>query len=64
MTVSVGVSSGTVIRKNNCSSVAPSTRPASSSSGGMPLSAADVMTIAKPVHTQTAAKIKAKLLTR
>src|SRR5579864_1597238 len=64
MTVRVGASSGTVMRKKTCISVAPSTRAASSNSGGMPFSAAEVMTMAKPVQTQTAAKIRAKLLTR
>ena len=64
ITVSVGASRGTVTRKKTCSSVAPSTRAASSSSGGMPLRAAEVMTMANPVQTHTAAKIRAKLFTR
>ena len=51
-TAIVGASSGRVMPRNTWRSVAPSTRAASSSSGLMPLSAADRMTIAKPVHIQ------------
>ena len=41
-----------MIPRKTCHSFAPSTRAASSSSALMPLSAADRMTIAKPVHIQ------------
>ena len=51
-TARVGSSSGNMIRRKTCHSVAPSTRAASSSSALMPFSAAERMTIAKPVHIQ------------
>ncbi|CAM5697520.1 hypothetical protein SHIRM173S_02156 [Streptomyces hirsutus] len=51
-TASTGASRGTVIRRNTCHSLAPSTRAASSSSRGMPASPAAISTIAKPAHIQ------------
>ena len=50
--------------RKTCHSLAPSTRAASSSSVLMPLSAADRMTIAKPVHIQTTTTIRAIVLSR
>ena len=61
-TAIVGMSSGRVIRRNTWSSVAPSTRAASSSSALMPLSAADRMTMQKPVQIQAATTINATVL--
>ena len=49
--------------RKTCHSVAPSTRAASSSSGLMPLSAAEMMTMAKPVHIQAMTTISMKVLT-
>ncbi len=51
-TAIVGDRSGSVIRRKTSISVAPSTRAASRISGLMPFSAADRMTIAKPVQIQ------------
>ena len=51
-TASVGRSSGKMIPRKTCHSFAPSTRAASSSSTLMPLSAAEMMTMQKPVHIQ------------
>ena len=54
MTVTtVGQIEGKMILWKICHSVAPSIRPASSSSSGTPLSAAARITIAKPVCPQT-----------
>src|SRR5437762_4510353 len=61
-TASVGASKGTITRRKICSSLAPSTRAASSSSTGIPLSAAEMMTVQKPVQIQTAATMRAKVL--
>ena len=61
-TAIVGSSSGNVISRKTCHSVAPSTRAASSSSALMPLSAADRMTIAKPVHIQVITMISRNVL--
>ena len=58
-TATAGRSSGNVIRRKTCSSLAPSTRAASISSGLMPLSAAERMTMQKPVQIQTATMISA-----
>ena len=52
-TASTGASIGTVIRRNTCHSLAPSTRAASRSSRGRPASPAAISTIAKPAHIQT-----------
>ncbi len=41
-----------MIPRKTCHSFAPSTRAASSSSALMPLSAAEMMTMQKPVHIQ------------
>ena len=43
-------------------SLAPSTRAASRMSAGMPFSAAERITMQKPVHIQTSTTISAKLL--
>src|SRR5438093_3896918 len=53
-TATVGSRSGNVVWRQTSSSVAPSTRAASSSSALMPLSAADRMTMQKPVQIQAA----------
>ena len=50
-TTSTGRSSGTVIRRNTCHSVAPSIRAASSASRGSAARPAAISTIAKPAHT-------------
>lgn len=51
-TASTGASSGTVIRRKTCHSVAPSTRAASMSSRGTLASPAAISTIANPAHIQ------------
>src|SRR5438477_6960363 len=61
-TTTVGIISGKITRRKIVSSPAPSTRAASRRSAGMPLRAADRMTMAKPVMPQTAAAMIAKLL--
>ena len=57
-TAIVGSSSGKTIRRKTCHSFAPSTRAASSSSTLMPLSAAEMMTMQKPVHIQAMTTIR------
>ncbi|GAG96960.1 unnamed protein product [marine sediment metagenome] len=52
-----------MIRQKTCNSLAPSTRDASKSSFGIPLYDADKITIQKPTHIHTPAKISAKLFT-
>ena len=61
-TTTVGQMDGRLTRQNTCHSLAPSTRAASSSSFGMPLYAADKMTMQKPVQIQTPTAMSAKLL--
>ena len=56
-TARVGHSSGKMIPRKTCHSVAPSTRAASSSSALMPLRAAEMMTMQKPVHIQAMTRI-------
>ena len=51
-TASVGSRSGKMIPLKTCHSVAPSTRAASSSSTLMPLRAAEMITMQKPVQIQ------------
>ena len=51
-TLSTGASSGTVIRRKTCHSVAPSVRAASSVSRGIAASPAAITTIAKPAQIQ------------
>ena len=51
-----------MIPRKTCHSFAPSTRAASSSSALMPFSAAEMMTMAKPVHIQAMTMISAKVL--
>ena len=51
-TVSTGASSGTVMRRKTCHSLAPSVRAASSRSRGNAARPAAITTIAKPVQTQ------------
>ncbi len=53
-TATVGRSSGNVMPRNTCHSLAPSTRAASRSSALMPFSAADRMTMQNPVQTHAA----------
>src|SRR5579859_6263797 len=60
-TASVLLIAGTVTNQNTCQSVAPSTSAASTISLGMPLSAAERMTVQKPVHTQTPTAMSARL---
>src|SRR3954454_14848901 len=57
-TATVGRSNGKTIFLNTCHSVAPSTRASSSSSALMPLSDADRMTIAKPVHIHVMTRMR------
>ena len=51
-TVSTGASSGTVMRRKTCHSVAPSVRAASSVSRGIAERPAAITTIAKPAQIQ------------
>ena len=51
-TLRTGASSGTVTRRNTCSSVAPSVRAASSTSRGIDASPAPITTMAKPAQIQ------------
>src|SRR5665213_399144 len=67
-TARVGVSSGKMIPRKTCHSLAPSTRAASSSSALIPLSAAEMITMQKPVHIQVVTRtsrivLKLKVLT-
>src|SRR2546427_884802 len=58
----VGPSSGTWMRAKICTGVAPSTRAASRISAGIPLSAAERMTITNPALIQMAATMIAGLM--
>ena len=51
-TVSTGMRSGAVTRRNTCHSVAPSVRAASMTSRGMAASPAAITTIEKPAQIQ------------
>ena len=62
-TTRVGTRSGNTMPRNTCHSVAPSIRAASISSGLIPLSAAEMMTMAKPVHIHAMTMISMKVFT-
>ena len=61
-TITVGKMDGRLTRQNTCHSLAPSTRAASINSCGIPLYAADKMTMQKPVQIHTPTAMRAKLL--